>query len=201
MAYKIPWSTLPQSNSLQITNRKREVHHPGEFFPRLSAQGVQRGPGLYRSHIEKATRTPRIGQTQPPANSEAPENLFQDYGSGSLVNGNAHISLDPIFSKNIVVNSNHPLRVFIQLEGDCNGVYVTNKTANGFDVKELAGGSSSIPFTWTVVANRADLILEDGSISPFSQERFAPAQGPLPIQIASESTAPNVKNVVLDEDK
>ena len=130
---------------------------------------------------------------------EAPENLFQDYGSGTLNNGNAHINLDPIFSKNIVVNSKHPLRVFIQLEGDCNGVYVTNKTASGFDVKELSGGSSSIPFTWTVVANRADVVLDDGSVSRYSEERFAPAQGPQESKIVRGENATVVNDRIIDE--
>ena len=53
---------------------------------------------------------------------EAPEVLFQDFGKGTLVNGAAHIVLDETFIKNVTVNDNHPLRVIIQLEGDCNGV-------------------------------------------------------------------------------
>jgi hypothetical protein len=120
---------------------------------------------------------------------EAPENLFQDYGSGQLINGNAHISLDPIFSKNIAVNEDHPLRVFIQLEGDCKGVYVTNKSVGGFDVKELMEGQSNVPFSWTVTANRADEINEDGSVSRYSEERFATAAGPLPIKNLEEKQA------------
>jgi hypothetical protein len=59
---------------------------------------------------------------------EAPEVLFEDYGVGQLINGEAITSIDPIFSNNSHVDSNHPLKVFIQLEGDCNGVYVTNKS-------------------------------------------------------------------------
>jgi hypothetical protein len=59
-------------------------------------------------------------------------------GTGKLVNGKAHILIDPIFAKNIVVNEKHPIKVFIQLEGDCKGVYVANKSQNGFDVIELA---------------------------------------------------------------
>lgn len=110
---------------------------------------------------------------------EAPENLFQDYGSGQLVNGRARIALDPILSKNIVVDAVHPLRVFVQLEGDCNGVYVTNKNAGGFDVVELMNGSSNTPFTWTVTANRADELLPDGTVARYSEERFAPAPGPV----------------------
>lgn len=110
---------------------------------------------------------------------EAPENLFQDYGSGQLLNGRARITLDPILSKNIVVDAAHPLRVFVQLEGDCNGVFVTNKSGAGFDVVELMNGTSNTPFTWTVAANRADEILPDGSVSRYSAERFAPAPGPV----------------------
>ncbi|HKR04070.1 MAG TPA: hypothetical protein VJY62_05480 [Bacteroidia bacterium] len=108
---------------------------------------------------------------------EAPENFFQDYGEGELLNGMTHIVLDPIFSKNIVVNELHPLRVFVQLRGDCKGVYVTNENASGFDVKELQNGNSNTKFYWTVTANRADEILPDGSVSPYSAERFAPAIG------------------------
>lgn len=109
---------------------------------------------------------------------EAPENLFQDYGQGMLVNGKAHINIDPILAKNIVVNDKHPLRVFIQLEGDCEGVYVTNKTQTGFDVIELKNGQSNIAFSYTIVANRADEVLSDGSISKYSEERFPAAPGP-----------------------
>lgn len=109
---------------------------------------------------------------------EAPENLFMDYGSGKLKNGKAHIDIDPTFSKNIVVDEKHPLRVIIQLEGDCNGVYVTNKSQSSFDVIELKGGNSDVPFTWFISANRADEILPDGTLSRYSAERFAAAPVP-----------------------
>lgn len=95
---------------------------------------------------------------------EAPEVLFEDYGKGQLVNGTAYIQLDPTYANNIVVNSKHDLRVFIQLEGDCNGVYVTNKTQNGFEVKELSGGTSNVKFSYHVVGNRADAY-ENGQLS------------------------------------
>lgn len=117
---------------------------------------------------------------------EAPENLFMDFGTAQLVNGQTHVSLDPTFSKNIVVNAEHPLRVFIQLEGDCNGVYVTSKSAEGFDVKELMNGQSNVKFSWQVVANRADEVLPDGSVSKYSSERFAPSMGAQP-----QGAAPN----------
>ena len=88
--------------------------------------------------------------------AEAPEVLFEDYGTGRLSGGRAHVTLDPIYSANVTVNDRHPLRVFIQLEGESNGVYVTNKSAGGFDVIELAKGTSDVPFSWHVVGNRTD---------------------------------------------
>lgn len=109
---------------------------------------------------------------------ESPEVLFQDFGTGVLVNGVAHINMDETFAKNITVNEKHPLRVIIQLEGDCRGVFVTNKTQTGFDVKELQGGTSNIPFTWFVSANRADAYNEDGTLfSKFENVRFGEAPG------------------------
>ncbi|MFD0963543.1 hypothetical protein [Pseudofulvibacter geojedonensis] len=87
---------------------------------------------------------------------EAPEILFEDYGVAKLTNGTATVKIDPIFAQNIVVNEKHPLKVFIQLEGDCKGVYVTNKSKNSFTVKELNGGNSNISFSWHIVANRID---------------------------------------------
>ncbi|MEP7129340.1 MAG: hypothetical protein ABI729_10745, partial [Chitinophagales bacterium] len=117
---------------------------------------------------------------------EAPENLFMDYGAGQLQNGKAHIELDPVLSKNIEVSEKHPLRVFVQLEGDCKGVYVTNKTADGFDVIELQSGSSNVSFTWNVTANRAN-----ESYGKFADERFPQHSGPL------KSVTANAVNQVL----
>ncbi len=110
---------------------------------------------------------------------EAPEMLFQDYGVGQLVNGVAHIEIDPDLAINIDVSEERPLKVFITPEGDCNGVYVTNKSANGFDVIELMGGQSNIPFSWQIVATRANEFGtdENGSrvlVSDYSY-RFPPA--------------------------
>src|SRR5690554_2486554 len=96
---------------------------------------------------------------------EAPEILFEDYGVGKLQNGSVYINIDPLFAKSIHVSEKHPLKVFIQLEGECNGVFVTEKTASGFLVKELNGGTSNTPFSYHIVANRADDIASDGSIA------------------------------------
>ncbi|MDX1902875.1 MAG: hypothetical protein SFU27_01855 [Thermonemataceae bacterium] len=104
---------------------------------------------------------------------ESPEILFQDYGTGKLVNGRAYITIDPILAKNIHIDEKHPLKVFIQLEGDCKGVYVTNKSKNGFEVVELQQGTSNVDFSWTVVANRINTYDENGELnSKFQDVRF-----------------------------
>lgn len=114
---------------------------------------------------------------------EAPEVLLEDYGTGHLVNGTAIINIDPIFSANIDVNSARPLKVFIQLEGDCNGVYVTNKSANGFTVRELQNGRSSVAFSWHIVGNRKDDAGRNGSeSSTYASLRFPDAPGPMELK-------------------
>lgn len=120
---------------------------------------------------------------------EAPEILFQDYGTGELENGSAHIDLERLMTKSIRVDKEHPMKVFIQLEGDCAGVYVTNKSAKGFDVKELQHGTSNVPFSWQIIASRADEMDSEGKTIPYSDQRFGTAPGPLPSVDANDTAA------------
>lgn len=124
---------------------------------------------------------------------EAPEVLFQDFGTGQLQNGMARITLDPILSKNIHVDAEHPIKVFIQLEGDCNGVYVTEKSASGFNVVELNGGKSNTNFSWMVTANRADET-RGGVTSRYSCMRFKRTTHPSAMAAAPTSEPPSTKN-------
>ncbi len=103
---------------------------------------------------------------------EAPEVLFEDYGSATLSNGSTYVNLDEIFANNVQIDSKHPLRVFVQLEGDCNGVYVTEKSANGFMVKELNNGQSNVKFTYHIVANRVNTAMETSAPSKYADARF-----------------------------
>jgi hypothetical protein len=42
------------------------------------------------------------------------------------------------------------LAITLQPEGDCNGLYISAKTRDGFEVKELQKGRSNVRFTWIV---------------------------------------------------
>jgi hypothetical protein len=84
---------------------------------------------------------------------ESPEAWFEDFGEGQLVDGQAHIALDPLFLETVTIDEQHPLKVFIQLNDDCSGVYVKRQAA-GFEVKELKDGTGRAHFTYRVVAKR-----------------------------------------------
>lgn len=112
--------------------------------------------------------------------SESPEFYFEDYGQGQLVNGRAHINIDTLLAKHVIIDDAHPLRVYIQIEGDenCKGVVVKNKTGAGFDVVEMMGGNSNATFQWHIVCNVNDVDLGDGRVSHLANARFAPMGAP-----------------------
>jgi len=83
---------------------------------------------------------------------ESPVNWFEDAGSAKLVNGVAVVELDPTFIQ--TVNSTMDYKVFPVPNGDCKGLYVTNKTATSFAVHELGGGTSSVDFDYRIMAIR-----------------------------------------------
>ncbi|MGD0416436.1 MAG: hypothetical protein ABSA80_13840, partial [Terriglobales bacterium] len=83
---------------------------------------------------------------------EAPENWFEDFGSGQLSNGSARIDLEPTFAQ--TVNTDLDYHVFLTPRGECEGLYVANLTPSGFEVRELHHGSSSIAFDYRIIAKR-----------------------------------------------
>jgi len=65
------------------------------------------------------------------------------------------VELDPLFLDCIRTDAQHPMKVFIQMNGDCNGTFVEVGTT-GFDVHELNSGKSDAAFSYRVLANRKD---------------------------------------------
>ena len=96
----------------------------------------------------------RDGSSVRLACEEAAGVYFADYGTSQLSSGRAHISIDPTFLQTVTIDALHPMMVFIQVEGDCKGVYVTNKTGTSFDVAELQGGTSNVGFSYRIVCKR-----------------------------------------------
>ncbi|MCX7769189.1 MAG: hypothetical protein N2110_09255 [Flavobacteriales bacterium] len=84
---------------------------------------------------------------------ESPEVWFEDFGQGRLVQGQAYVSLDPLFLETVFIDEAHPMIVTVTPLGDCKGLFVEPGTS-GFWVRELQGGTSNIAFSWRVSCKR-----------------------------------------------
>jgi hypothetical protein len=104
---------------------------------------------------------------------ESPEHWFEDFGAAKLKRGRAVVKLDADFGK---VFKRGDYRVFVTPEGDCRGLYVRRKRAASFEVRELAGGKSSIAFFYRIVGRRKDVR---------GHKRFAKIDTRLPLPAAA----------------
>ncbi|HEV8048108.1 MAG TPA: hypothetical protein VGP35_10265 [Terriglobales bacterium] len=108
---------------------------------------------------------------------ESPKNWFEDFGSAQLVGGVATVRFDARFIQ--TVNSGVEYHVFLTPNGDCKGLYVNQKTATDFEVRELGNGTSNVKFDYRITALRKNYekvrfadhsrefpLLPDGSIRP-----------------------------------
>jgi len=83
---------------------------------------------------------------------ESPQNWFEDFGSGRLESGVGRITLEATFAQ--TVNTGSDYHVFLTPDGDCQGLYISSKSATGFEVHELGGGRSDVRFDYRIVALR-----------------------------------------------
>lgn len=111
--------------------------------------------GNFASTGTKSASVPTSQGNQLVYSMESPEIWFEDFGTGRLSNGEAHIRLDKMFLETVFIDSEHPMHIFVQEQGESNGLYVIPDTdGRGFTVKEKNGGTSSIPFSYRIVAKR-----------------------------------------------
>ncbi len=75
---------------------------------------------------------------------------IEDVGEAQLLGGSAYVRIDSAFAN--VMDQNATYLVFVTPQGLTRGLYVTNKTAQGFQVKEEPGGSASVAFDYRIVA-------------------------------------------------
>lgn len=96
--------------------------------------------------VENGTRTVSLYAV------EAAENWFEDAGSARLANGSAVVQLESTFAQ--TVDTGVEYHVFLTPKGDCKGLYVTNESADSFEVRELGGGTANIAFDYRIMARR-----------------------------------------------
>ena len=85
--------------------------------------------------------------------TESPELWFEDLGNGTLINGTTTIALDPMFMEVCHIDAQHPIHVFVQEEGESNGLMV-EPGETSFTVKEKNHGQSNIRFSYRIMAKR-----------------------------------------------
>jgi hypothetical protein len=88
---------------------------------------------------------------------ESPESWFEDFGEAKLVKGKAAVKIDKDFAGVTKTDNYH---VFLSPYGESNGLYVSRRNRNGFEVREQSGGRSSLTFSYRVVARRKDVPTE-----------------------------------------
>ena len=112
---------------------------------------------------------------------ESPEHWFEDFGTAKLKRGRAVVKLDADFAKTIKTGD---YRVFLTPKGDCGGLYIKSKRGGEFEVRELAGGKSSVAFSYRIVGRRKDIKGHkrfpkiDTSLSPAAATRAARKRAP-----------------------
>ena len=122
---------------------------------------------------------------------ECPESWFEDFGRGQLANGRASVTLDHDFAA-LVQASQYD--VFLTTYGDSKGLYVGSKTPTGFEVREQQGGTSTVAFSYRVVAKRKDIPgarLEKVDVPAAPQRPTAPPAPPTITPLAPLRVDPN----------
>jgi len=118
---------------------------------------------------------------------ESPEYWYQDYGSIQLVDGRAHVDLDPILAEVVVIDDQNPLKVFCTPANMeyFNGVTIMNQTATGFDIVELNGGTHSGRIDYEIVAKPK---------TNYGEGRFPQAPGPAWLKASDEPASAKAAN-------
>jgi hypothetical protein len=83
---------------------------------------------------------------------QSPEAWFEDFGTASLVDGQAKVFVDSLFAATVNLDTDY--HVFLTPMGESNNLYVLNQTSTSFEVREASGGRAGISFHYRIVAKR-----------------------------------------------
>jgi hypothetical protein len=85
--------------------------------------------------------------------AESATATIEDVGTARMVGGVANVAIDSAFAS---VMDRRWYYVFLTPLGDTRGLYVSQKTASGFQVRESEGGRSRLEFDYRIVAHPLD---------------------------------------------
>ena len=138
-----------ESDSLGILiPRILEANRPANAAEGLLIYQTDSSPGFY---YYDGTAWQRLDNTTSSSSariaSSTSRNISYQKNAGiaQLKNGTSYVSFSAQNERNpdkYIVN--------LQAEGENNGLYISNKTAQGFEVKELGNGQSNVKFSYTI---------------------------------------------------
>ena len=125
----------------------------------------------------------RITMTAP----ESPEYWYQDYGTAEMINGRAHVDIDPILADIVIIDAQNPIRAFFTPQDmlNFNGAAITNQSSTGFDIVELNGGRNNGKVQYQIIVRPK---------TGYGEGRFPQAAGPAYLKADKEPTAAKAKN-------
>jgi hypothetical protein len=156
LAWAAAYTDMPASRDFGVFGTVNYFTGTGVYGRNSNVSGTAYGVysnGNFAATGAKAASVPTSKGNQLLYCVESPEMWFEDIGGGKLVNGEAIIMLDNLFMETVQIDEEHPMQVFIQENGESNGVYVI-KEKDRFIVKEKNGGHSDIEFSYRVLGKR-----------------------------------------------
>jgi hypothetical protein len=121
--------------------RIAKANRPASPAEGLLVYQIDETPGFY---YFDGTNWLRLAPQPPMGEFRLSSNYSPIGGQGALQNGSTFIKF------NSPKDDFDKLLINIQLEGDCNGVFISKKTREGFEVKELQKGKSNVRFSWRI---------------------------------------------------
>jgi hypothetical protein len=160
----------------------------------VEGRSVRGWAGIFRGNVfvqgnatvtgnKSATVPHPDGSTRALYALESPDSWFEDFGRAELRGGHARVEIDPDYAA--LVKTNDDYHVFLTPEGDSNGLFVSDRTASRFEVREQQQGTGSLTFSYRIVARRKDVDAERLPAvdvpPPISEEELLTGPG-LPIE-------------------
>jgi hypothetical protein len=170
----------------------------GGYFEALTYAGASQAYAYVGSSVginRKITGTNAVSEIIPTPNHgritmtapESPEYWYQDYGTAEMVNGSAHVDIDPILADIVIIDAQNPIRAFFTPQDMLyfNGAAIVNQTATGFDIVELNGGSNNGKVQYQIIVRPK---------TGYGEGRFPQAPGPAYLKADKEPAAAKTLN-------
>ncbi len=129
--------------------RVLEAKRPANAAEGLLIYQTDNNPGFYYYDGTTWTRlnntTPAPSSAQVALSSKQVNARVNKRGLSQLVNGTVFIPLSSTQGM-----SPDDFLIHLQAEGETNGLYISKKGANGFEVKEQNNGTSNVKFSWSL---------------------------------------------------